>query len=312
MGSIAVIGLGSAGGFAVEALRAISTDTTLVGVDPQGAAAPAACHINGAIHTDLAALQRYHDLRVAIVAAPTDRHVRTVQGLLEHRPPALTAIWSEKPVATTVAGLDHCIEASQAAGVQLRTLLHTAYAPEVLWGAEYIGAFVMRHGPIVATQSVFLDPYQGDVVRAVTSLGSSWLDSGINAMSVLARFVTIGPVLAVEQEAPLTCQANLSLEGGGGTARVTTTWTPNSSEKTTILEFADGAALELAHHAASARLLSVAGETLQSERFNLKRLAVRYETLLTSYLSGDADMFSVDVERHINRLCAEVSEWEAD
>lgn len=312
MGSIAVIGLGCAGGFAVEALRAVATDATLVGVDPQGAAAPAACHITGAIHTDLAALQRYDDLRVAIVATPTDRHVRTVQALLEHRPPALTAIWSEKPAATVVAGLEHCIEASQAAGVQLRTLLHTAYAPEVLWGAERIGAFVMRHGPIVATQSVFLDPYQGDLVRAVTSLGSSWLDSGINAISVLSRFVTIDAVLAVEQEAPLTCKANLSFEDGGGTARVTTTWTPNSSEKTTILEFADGAALELVHHAASARLLGVAGETLQTERFNLKPLAERYETLLTSYLNEDADMFPVRVERHLNRLCAEAAEWEAN
>lgn len=309
MGSIAVIGLGKAGAFSVAALRSVADGAVLVGVDPRGGAAEAAPLIDGRLHHDLLVLERDNDLGVAILATPTDQHVATIHALLEHRPRALTALWSEKPLATTVAGLERCVEASQAAGVELRTLLHTAYAPEVLWGAERVGALVAEHGPIVATESVFLDPYEGDVIRATASLSSSWLDSGINAVSVLARFVVIDAVARAEQEVPLTCEAYLSFDGGAGMARVKTAWTPRSREKTTRVEFVDGAVLELAHHDASVRLVASGGETLHAEGFGVKPLAERYETLLSSYLRGDRDMFPLDIDHHLNRLCAEVAEW---
>lgn len=310
MGSVAVIGLGRAGTFAVEAMRSVAGDMTCVGVDPRSDAAEAAPLLGAAVHRDLAGLQHDGNIRLAIVATPTGRHVETISTLLAQRPPGLAAVWSEKPLATRPAELAECLAVVRAQGIELRTLLHTAFAPEVLWGAERLPELTESHGPAVATESTFLDPYEDDLERASSVLGSPWLDSGINALSVLERFIDIERVVEVTNRAPLHCEARFSFSREQGLATIRTTWTVASREKTTTIRFRDGARLDLAHHDASARIISPSGETVEARQFGSDRLAVRYATMFASYLGRDDKTLTPDVERRLDLLSATVAELE--
>ena len=113
----------------------------------------------------------------------------------------------------------------------------------------------------------FADPYYDDFERATATLGNSWLDSGINALSVLARFATIvkreslRPIGNERQsifEARLACHDDRSGSGDGvrpARALVVTSWHAADGAKTTRLRYASGVELLMDHTAVAAYLL---------------------------------------------------------
>lgn len=59
----------------------------------------------------------------------------------------------------------------------------------VEWALEEMAERANQLGLPIAIESRGADPYQSDLVSAQARLGNSWIDSGINALSVIERFV---------------------------------------------------------------------------------------------------------------------------
>ena len=111
----------------------------------------------------------------------------------------------------------------------------------------------------------FADPYYDDFERAAATLGNSWLDSGINALSVLARFATIDEresLRSIGTERQSIFEARLACHDGSAPnvgrpaqALLVTSWHAADGAKTTRLRYASGLELLMDHTAVAAYLL---------------------------------------------------------
>ncbi|MEO7193199.1 MAG: hypothetical protein ABIZ05_00005 [Pseudonocardiaceae bacterium] len=63
-----------------------------------------------------------------------------------------------------------------------------SFSPEVNWAVEVARASAGILGPPVAIEAAFADPYQDEPESARSRFCNSWIDSGINALSVVNRF----------------------------------------------------------------------------------------------------------------------------
>ncbi len=188
-----------------------------------------------------------HGVDAVVVATPTPTHADVVADVRRR--------WSgrivvEKPAATTPAGVRRLLGDDP-----VDLVYHAAFAPEVEWAVVRSPRWVTEHGPIVRVDQRFADPYATDVGRATATLGDSWVDGGINALSVAMRLVdlverrrlTTVPDLVSTFEAELTT-------ADGAEVRVTTSWAATEPSKRTDIRFADGAHLVLDHQATQGRL----------------------------------------------------------
>jgi predicted dehydrogenase len=292
---VAVVGLGAAGGFAISGLRGLPGARCVAGVDPRGRDAPAAADIGEQVSADIRILDRVAPLDLVVLATPTPHHAATAAEILEgSRQPA--RLWIEKPLAATRAGHAQIRRARDGDAAQV--LLHTAYAPEVLWAVERVASWEGRHGPIVEIACDFDDPYADVVAERAVALGDCWSDSGINALSVIARFVRIDRLVEAAGTLPLDARAVFAGRDDAQRVRVTitTTWTAGSSDKTTVLRFADEIAIVLDHGAATAQVVDSSGATLESHRLGRRPLGERYSPMFASYAAEDRLTFSGEVQ----------------
>lgn len=295
IGTVGIVGLGAAGGFALAGLRGISGARCVVGVDPRGTRATSAGKLKGRVGCRLEALERVAPLDLVILSTPTPDHPRSAVAILCGAHPPVR-LWVDKPMAATRAGHAQIRKAPGGSGV--RVLLHTAFAPEVLWTTERVLRWRDQHGRIVKIVCDFNDPY-ADVAEARTVvLADSWSDSGINALSVVARFVRLGRLIEVIGMRPLHVRASFAMHDGQleGQALIRTTWTPSSSRKTTALRFEDGTVITLDHQYATVTASGPCGRISDLHRFGRSRLGDRYATMFASYATQDALLFSIQAE----------------
>jgi predicted dehydrogenase len=290
---VLVVGVGRAAALALEALSSRDDAAVVAAVDPAPAAV-AALPPTVPLYASLDAVPASVEADVAIVATPTPTHTEICHRLVARR--AAPVILCEKPLATDVGDAEAALDAAAAAGVALRVLYHYAHAPEVLAVRDELAALVARHGPVETADAAFADPYTGDLDERSATLVSSWIDSGINALSVLARFVDLRRVLDSDLDAagPAHGAAVLAFEHGGraGRAHVATSWTAPVEVKRTTLEFADGTELVLDHPAGAAELRGGDARTVLHRGGPGARLA-RYRSLLAAHL-GDEDVYGRD------------------
>lgn len=238
-------------------------------------------------------------LDAVIVATPTWTHAEVVRELRERWPGRIVV---EKPVATTEADVAAMLDD---AGVD--AVYHAAYAPEVCWAADALERWTATHGAIAGITMGFADPYAADLERATATLGDSWLDGGINALSVLARLVE--PEACTTRRsirgAVSTFEATVSFGGpaGRGSAHVVTTWAAVEPSKSTRLVFADGAVVVLDHQAVlgrvehGGRVLDVFASPSSHGRLLLHYLGSFHRLFVEGQRS-----FPVEIDRLLHRL----------
>jgi hypothetical protein len=191
-----------------------------------------------------------------VVTVPTSAHLVVLRELAAAGVPE---VLMEKPLVASREELGLLDDARGAARVW--PLLHFALADEVRWAAARIGAWTAAHGPVTEVVQLFQDPYLPHLGERLRSLSSSWLDSGVNALSVAARLAPLGAVRAARPlgaPAGTGASVELGLEGGG-TAAVVTSWHARRTSKGTHLRLADGARVLLDHTAGSGLLLAPGG-----------------------------------------------------
>jgi len=197
-----------------------------------------------------------HDPDIVVIATPTPTHAAVCGQITACFPTA--RLLMEKPAADTLPGARQVL-VDIGSRQPVDVAYHTAFAPEVSWGAQTARASAGDLGSPVAIEAYFTDPYQDDFHATSQRLGNSWIDSGINALSVLTRFVQpvkrsslrrIGEPSRSVFEAHLICQA----AGRELDALILTSWHVTDRAKTTRIRYSSGAELVMDHTAVAGYL----------------------------------------------------------
>jgi len=152
----------------------------------------------------------------------------------------------EKPAVETRQQLDNIIRKSECADIFLYFALHAAFGVEVVWLRQQLTDDNLNLGNLRCFRSRFYDPYQTEhgLLKGAESLGGSWMDSGINALSVLGNFVEAADLRLesshMRDPAGLNCsetEGMVSMLCDRVRGLVHTSWLTDRNHKSTLLIF---------------------------------------------------------------------------
>jgi predicted dehydrogenase len=233
-----------------------------------------------------------HQVDLVVIATPTTTHADLATQVL-----TLTdaRVLVEKPLAHDLAALDRlrALDTASAVADRLFVAHHFAFSPEVRWAASRL-AENPEWGPVTEVTSAFYDPYILLGSRASASYVSSWLDSGVNQLSTLIRFVELGRGASTVEvdngESAWTVLPHRS-RGQAGVTRLHSSWRTGSSSKKTTLRHA-GSGVEIwADHTAMTALITQGRHLLGAygNDGRTPRKIAHYRPLYESLLSDQPD-----------------------
>jgi len=184
---------------------------------------------------------------VLVIATPTPTHAEVCRRVVALGAPKTVLV--EKPLATTMAEVDEILDGTETAGIDLRCLYHAAYGPEVEWALANLGRELQA---VTSIESELVDPYSA-VEAAI--YGDSWLDSGINALSIVSRFVNVESRFNLTEVRANTFLGLFDAGGASGALRIkiATSWRGVNPSKVTRVDLRDGGIVILNHQAMLAR-----------------------------------------------------------
>ena len=245
------------------------------------------------------------DPNMIVIATPTPTHAAVCGEAAEYFGQA--SIIVEKPAADNLKDALHVIR--DIGGKQPVTVAyHMAFSPVVEWGVREAGERADQLGAPVAIDAWAADPYQSDLVSAQERLGNSWIDSGINALSVIERFVKpvactslrrIGGESRSVFEGTFKCEA----DGGLLTATIMTSWSSTAPSRWTRISYSSGAELVMDHNAVAGyiRQNGHATSTFNSDG-TMPRREAHYRSLYRSWLANPDQVFSADTSMRLHEL----------
>ena len=208
------------------------------------------------VYDTLRGAVRRHEADIAVIATPTPTHATVCAEVADLLPAARILV--EKPAADNLDDARRVLR--DIGGRQpVDIAYHMAFAPEVLWGLRTIEADRFLGHPASVEMS-FADPYQEDFESATARLGSSWIDSGINALSILRRFITLtgrSSLLRIGEPSRSVFEAHITGQADGHDldAVILTRWDVTDPAKTTRIRYSSGAQLVMDHTAVAGYLL---------------------------------------------------------
>jgi predicted dehydrogenase len=288
--TVGIVGLGRIAGFHLQALEQLGIADVVGGVDLDTSRRVAFRGQPLPVYADTSELlARAPD--TVVVATPTRTHHEVFLRVAEDRQ-APKSVLVEKPAGVSAAQVRDVLS-TRRASIDVRGIYHAAHAPEVEWALERASEWRAAFGPVTGVRASFSDPYR-NVARDVRehTYGNSWLDSGINSLSVLERFVRLhGPCRASEVDGEVSAfEATVGFNDGAhrGVAGISTSWGVDEAVKWTELAFErDGAVLRMDHQRITARL-TAGGQTVAAydDEGRLPRLTAHYVNAFRSLLNG--------------------------
>jgi predicted dehydrogenase len=254
---VLLVGLGAIGQTHARALEAAGEPEVVAGVDVDRSRTLRFRGADRPVYPSLRAASAAHAPAIVVIATPTGTHAAVCEHAARYFPQARLLV--EKPAAATLGDARRIL--SEIGGRQpVDVAFHTSFAPEVSWGQRAVAARRSGLGDLLSAESFFADPYYDEFERAAATHGNSWLDSGINALSVLARFATIvkrESLRAIGTERQSIFEAHLACHRDGPPvdALLVTSWHAADPAKTTRLRYASGIELLMDHTAVAAYLL---------------------------------------------------------
>ncbi|MBL1095735.1 Gfo/Idh/MocA family protein [Streptomyces coffeae] len=275
-------------------------------VDPKHTESPVFRGTKPPHYGDLAHALEAHQPDLIVIATPTGTHADlTVQAL------ALSSarVLVEKPLVHDLASLARLRSLDGSADVRGRvfTAHHFAFSPEVRWASDQLAGH-SEWGPITGITSAFYDPYIIQGEQAFASYISSWMDTGVNQLSMLARFVDLTALTSAQQtdggaSAWYTCEYRS--RDAVGTARLRSSWLTGSSSKETTLVFGHSGVEVWIDHTAMTGFAAQDGRLLAAYGSDGRtpRKVAHYRPLYESLLSGRPDpVLSFDTATTITEL----------
>lgn len=241
---LVLVGLGQAAALTLGGIEP-RDDVRLVGaVDPLGREATTPVPPTVEVGRTLDDLPAFD---IAVVATPTATHPDVCRELFE-RCRGDELVLCEKPLADDPAVADGVLDAAAAAGIRFRVFFHFGFAAEVMWAREALAG----RAPVASVTCEFVDPYADDLEARTAALVSSWLDSGINALSVLGRLVELRAAESLPGNTAVDTHVRVTFSSGGedGVGAIRTAWGTHA-RKTTAVRLVDGTDVLLDHRAAT-------------------------------------------------------------
>jgi predicted dehydrogenase len=247
----------------------------------------------------------HHDVDVAVIATPTPAHAAACSQIADCLPG--TRILVEKPAAADLADAEYILK-DIGARQPVDVAYHMAFSPEVTWAVSTAAESAGALGLPASIESYFADPYSDEFEPASAKLGNSWIDSGINALSVLCRFAQPTgrtSLRRIGDEPRSVFEAHIECEVAGKQidALILTSWHAADPAKTTTIRYDSGAELTMDHTAVGARLISghdVAGICGYSAR--VPRRERHYRAMYQSWLRDGHPIASAQTHLLLHRL----------
>ena len=242
--ALVLVGLGRAAALTLGGIEPRGDVRLIAAVDPLGRGATTPVPPAGAVGHVLADLPAFD---IAVVATPTATHPDVCRTIFELcRGDEL--VLCEKPLADDPGVAEDVLDAAAAAGIRFRVFFHFGFAAEVMWARDALA----ERAPVASVACAFVDPYADDLEARTAALVSSWLDSGINALSVLGRLVELRDAepLPGNTVVDTNVRVTFSTGGGDGEGTIRTAW-DTYARKTTTVRLVDGTEVVLDHRAAT-------------------------------------------------------------
>lgn len=303
---VGLVGVGIIAETHLEVLAELSRVSLEFTVDPYLAEPPAFRGTKPPHYGGLAEALEAHQPDLVVIATPTDTHADLAAQALTL---SSARVLVEKPLVHDLASLARLRALDGTADVRGRvfTAHHFAFSPEVRWAAEQLTEHP-EWGPVTGITSAFYDPYILRGEQAFSSYISSWMDSGVNQLSTLARFVDLTALTSAQQMddgASAWCTYSYRSRDTVGTARLRCSWlTGSSSKETTLTLGRSGVEIWIDHTAMTgfaahdSTLLAAYGSDGRTPR----KIA-HYRPLYESLLSGQPDpVLSFDTAANVTEL----------
>ena len=133
-----------------------------------------------------------------LVSTPNVTHYEIGKRVLESG----YSLLLEKPCCRSESEMFDLLDTAKRQGVFFTIALHAAYARDVEWFLSQIQTGKINYGALSGFYCGFFDPYYdvntGELKQSAQSLGGAWFDSGINALSVIGRFIAPADMKLVE------------------------------------------------------------------------------------------------------------------
>lgn len=304
--TVGIVGLGVIAKLHVQALEQIEGVEVIGGtdVDPgrtlsyMGQQLPVYANIDDLLDRSPSAV---------IVATPTPTHYDIYRKLASHdnRPRRVVI---EKPLGSSLEQVDNILGSGN--DMDVIGVYHAASAPEVLWAVENALPWQERYGAFSGYMASFADPYQDRGSSHNQVYVNSWLDSGINALSVACRFLQLTAVdqLTILDERNSTFEASVRFLSNGiesaGTIR--TSWDVSVPAKQSILRLGEETHLHLNHQHVSGSLRH-RDQILQEFKYtgSIPRLQLHYQNAFRSVFIDKSGYYTTDESRLLHVLLFE-------
>jgi predicted dehydrogenase len=303
---IAIVGLGEVAQTHLTALERIPNVNVVAGVDP---ASPSEVTFRGRtvpLFKTVFDASLAHNPDVVVIATPTPTHAAVCSEVAERFPSARLLV--EKPAAANLVDARHVLgRIGQQQPVEVA--YHMSFSPEVTWAMELARARADSLGPLVAIESSFSDPYMDSWESARSKYCNSWIDSGINALSVVNRFVELLERTSLRQlgqnEPESVFEAHLTCRKGGEavSALLLTNWHVTDAAKTTRIRYAFNAELVMDHTAVAGYLVQngAVSAIFGSDR-RIPRRERHYRALYQHWLVEGRPILSTEISLLLHEL----------
>ncbi|MEU8801256.1 Gfo/Idh/MocA family oxidoreductase [Spirillospora sp. NPDC048819] len=292
-----IVGLGTVARTHLTVLERIEETAVLAGVDPAPPKHLTFRDRDVPVYATLRDAATRHEPDLVVITTPTHTHPPVCGEVAEYFPRASVLV--EKPAADSFAEARRLLDGT--GGLPpVDVAYHMAFSPEVRWGAGLADRLSTVLGDPTSIMASFADPYEAEFDSAQKRFGNSWIDSGINALSVLNRFVeplervslrSLGPEPWSAFEGRIRCRA----ASGDVEATVLTSWHVTAPARTTRIGYSSGAELVLDHHGVAGHLIrrGTVQEFFGSDGHRPRRES-HYTALYNRYLRDGAPVIPHD------------------
>lgn len=281
------MGLGHIADYQLAALKLLGDKYLLTAVCDQNAGQFVKTP-NAATFANVKQLLEECEVDCLLVSVPNREHFSVAETALSHN----VSVLVEKPATETVEQFNRLCALAAERQMLLHTAFHAAFARDLLWFLSEKDKSLSDLGEITGIRCGFYDPYLQNGILAIhaSSLGGSWIDSGINALSVVAKLL---PSFSIESarltqlpeydcaqiQGSVDFNFKIASNSHGGQGSIDTSWTLNLNHKSTHLFFAQtGNRVCLNHTSQKVELINDSGKssTLADFSNEMPRMTAHY------------------------------------
>lgn len=222
---------------------------------------------------------------VVVVATPNNTHSVIAKDILLKGYNVIL----EKPAVNTLDEFDTLEKTAFQSKKHIYYAFHAACASEVLWFRDYYERNKKEFGALKGFSCSFFDPYfdENSLIDYARGLDNPWLDSGVNALSVVNAFLEVDNLTVSSKKVSTKKLQNIStvvkfdiIDGILGI--IDTAWDQGRNFKSTELYFENNKKVVLNHTTQQAMLIIPSDKKVMKE-FQGERLLNHYINIFSDY-----------------------------